>query len=302
MNLPNWLIAAAHRVPLYLSLPERPGWPSYSHTAEDLESVAAGRDDPFGGRHDLTCSADVLIQAARGLPIYWALAASDVRAFSTVLASGWTDLGIKAGQRVAFYDYATSPVVVYASRAYLPHLDGGAADLIGCLPICNDGLPDLADRCVHILEYMRPSVLFVEGELMDPLLRALDRKNVNATCQVVVSSDEGAVGSGRISEWSALLKTDVKQMLRADTPLFFAPPCPIEPMTFHPHEEAYHVEVVSSNPLRALANEVGLITVTNLAIRSSIVIRYVTNIEGSVREGPCRCGRAGRRVIVTNVN
>jgi phenylacetate-coenzyme A ligase PaaK-like adenylate-forming protein len=48
-------------------------------------------------------------------------------------------------------------------------------------------------------------------------------------------------------------------------------------------------------------DDVGRITVTNLAIRSSIVIRYVTNVEGIVRDGRCRCGRTGRRVIVTDV-
>jgi phenylacetate-coenzyme A ligase PaaK-like adenylate-forming protein len=302
MNLPDWLIAAGRRVPLYQSLPERPSWPSFSHTAEDLEAVAAARDDPFGGRHDIEHPPDVLIQAARGLPIYWALTASDLRALSTVLAGAWTSLGIAAGQRVALYDYATSPMVVYASRAYVPHLDAGAADMLGCLPICNDGLPDLADRCVHILEYVQPSFLFVDAELMDPLSRALERKGLRTVSRVVVTSDEAPAGLARLREWSALLKTDVQQMLRADAPLFIAPPCAIEPMTFHPDEDAYRVEVLNPDASKALLDDTGLITVTNLAMRSSIVIRYVTNVAGIVREGPCRCGRTGRRVIVTDVD
>ena len=91
-------------------------------------------------------------------------------------------------------------------------------------------------------------------------------------------------------------------MLRADAPLFFAPPCAIEPMTFHPDEDAYCVEVLNPDASKALLDGTGLIAVTNLAIRSSIVIRYVTNVAGIVREGPCRCGRTGRRVIVTDVD
>lgn len=302
MNLPDWLTAAARRVPLYQSLPARSSWPSCSHTAEDLEAIATARDDPFGGRHDIGHPPDVLIQTARGLPIYWALTASDLRALSRVLAGAWTSLEITAGQRVALYDYATSPMVVYASRAYLPHLDAGAADLLGCLPICNDGLPDLADRCVHILEYVQPSILFVEAELMDPLARALERKGVSAASQVVVTSDEAPAGSAQIEAWSAVLKTKVRQMLRADAPLFFAPPCAIEPMTFHPDEHAYRVEVVNPDSSTASSDDAGLIAVTNLAIKSSVVIRYVTNVEGVVREGPCRCGRTGRRVIVTDAD
>jgi phenylacetate-coenzyme A ligase PaaK-like adenylate-forming protein len=301
MNFPDWLIAAGRRVPLYQSLPERPTWPLYSHNAEDLEGFATARGDPFGGRHDVEHPPDVQIQAARGLPIYWALTASDLSALATVLAGSWTRLGITSGQRVALYDYATSPMVVYASRAYVPHLDAGAADIIGCLPICNDGLPSLADRCAHILEYVQPSILFIDAELMDPLLRALERKGSRTVSRVVVTSDEAPVRLAQIREWGALLGTEVQQMLRADAPLFFAPPCAIEPMTFHPDEAAYRIEVLSPDPSKVLPDNVGQITVTNLAIRSSIVIRYVTNVEGTVRDGSCRCGRTGRRVIVADV-
>ncbi len=302
MNLPEWLIAAARRVPLYQSLPERPTRSAYSHTAEDLEALATKFRDPFGGRHDIAHPPDVLIQVARDLRIYWALAASDLKALSTVLAGSWTRLGIAAGQRVALYDYATSPMVVYASRAYVPHLDAGAADILGCLPICNDGLPDLADRCIHVLEYVQPSVLFVDAELMDPLLRALERKGSRTLSRVVVTSDEAPVGSAQIREWGSLLGTEVKQMLRADAPLFFAPPCVTEPMTFHPDEGAYRVEVLSPGVSEDPPDDVGQITVTNLAIRSSIVIRYVTNFVGMVRDGSCRCGRTGPRVIVNDVD
>jgi len=301
VNLPDWLIAAARRVPLYRSLPQRPTWPAYSHTAEDLAAVATALGDPFGGRHDIEHPPDVLIQAARDLPIYWALAANDLSALSRLLAGAWTGLGIAAGQRVALYDYATSPLVVYASRAYLPHLDAGAADILGCLPICNDGLPDLADRCTHILEYVQPAVLFVDAELMGPLLRALERRGSRTPSRVVVTSDEAPVGSAQIREWSALLGTEVRQMLRADAPLFFAPPCVTEPLTFHPDEGTYRVEVLTPDASNDPADDAGRIAVTNLAIRSSIVIRYVTNFVGIVRDGSCRCGRTGPRVIVNDV-
>jgi phenylacetate-coenzyme A ligase PaaK-like adenylate-forming protein len=301
MNLPDWLIGASRRITLYQSLPMRPSWPLYSHTAEDLEAVAIECGDLFGGRHDIEHPPDALVQVARGLPIYWALTASDMDRLSTVLAGSWTQLGITAGQRLAFYDYATSPMVVYASRAYVPHLDAGAADKLGCLPICNDGLPDLADRCVHLLEYVKPSVLFVDAELMDPLFRSLKRKGSRIVARVVVTSDEAPVGLAQIREWGALLGTNVLQMLRADAPLFFAPPCATEPMTFHPDEVAYRVETLRPDLPEIRSDDIGRITVTNLAIRSSIVIRYVTNVEGIVRDGRCRCGRTGRRVIVTDV-
>ena len=301
MNLPDWLVAAARRVPLYRALSERATWPAYAHTAEDLEAVSAKLGDPFGGRHDIAYPPDVLIQVARDLPVYWALAARDLNALSTVLAAAWTRLGITAGRRVALYDYATSPMVVYASRAYVPHLAAGAADILGCLPICNDGLPDLADRCIHILEYVQPSVLFADAEVMDPLLRALERRGSRTPSRVVVTSDEAPVAAAQIREWGSLLGTEVNQMLRADAALFFAPPCATEPMTFHPDEGAYRVEVLNPDASEDGPDDVGQITVTNLAIRSSIVIRYVTNVVGIVRDGSCRCGRTGPTVIVNDV-
>ena len=298
MDLPDWLLAAARRVPLYQSLTPRRGWPAYSHTAEDLQAVATARGDPFGGRHDTEHLPDVLIQAARDLPIYWALGAGDLKALSALLAGAWASLGITAGQRVALYDYATAPTVVYASRAYVPHLDAGAADLLGCLPICNDGLPDLADRCIHILEYVQPSVLFIDAELMDPFLRALERGGRGTPARVVVTSDEAPVGPAEIGGWGATLGTEVRQMLRADAPLFLAPPCATEPMTFHPDEGAYRVEALGPDASGGPPDGAGQIAVTNLAVKASVVIRYVTNIVGSVRGGPCGCGHIGPRVIV----
>src|SRR3990172_8677654 len=109
VNLPDWLIAAARRVPLYRSLPQRPTWPAYSHTAEDLAAVATALGDPFGGRHDIEHPPDVLIQAARDLPIYWALAANDLSALSRLLAGAWTGLGIAAGPRGGAYGHAPAP-------------------------------------------------------------------------------------------------------------------------------------------------------------------------------------------------
>lgn len=301
MNLPDRLLAAARRLPLYASLPPRPPWPAYSHTAEDLQAVAARLGDPFGGRHDVAHAPCVLLQVARDLPLYWALAAGDLNALATALAGAWAGVGIAAGQRVALYDYATSPMVVYASRAYVPHLDAGAADILGCLPICNDGLPDLADRCRHILEYVQPSVLLLDAELMGPLLHALEGGGSRCPSRVVITSDEAPVGSAQIREWGSLLGTEVHQILRADTPLFFAPPCGSQPLTFHPDEGAYRVEALSPDPSEGPWDGAGRIAVTNLAIRASVVVRYVTDLVGTVRYGSCRCGRRGPMVVVDHV-
>ncbi len=218
------------------------------------------------------------------------------------MAASWRRLGILPGQRIAFYDYATSPIVLYASRSYLPHLEAGAADLLGCLPICNDGLPELADRCLHILEYVQPSVVFIDVELVDPLLRALERRPTpNRPDKLVITSDEAPVRPAQLGAWSRSFGTEVTQMLRADGPLFFAPPCATEPMTFHPEESAYLLGIATPDGSESPPAHGGRITVTNLALRSSIVIGYMTNLTGEVHNGTCRCGRAGPRVVIDDV-
>lgn len=299
-TLPSGLQAAAQRLPLYQALAGRR--PRYAHTAEDLQAIAKERGDPFGGRHDGEQPPAALVQVARDLPLYWALAASDLNSLAGLMAGSWRRLGIRAGQRIAFYDYATSPIVLYASRSYVPHLEAGAADILGCLPICNDGLPELADRCLHILEYVQPSVLFVDVELVDPLLRAIARKPTpSRPGRLVITSDEAPVGTAQLREWSSSLGTEVTQMLRADGPLFFAAPCATEPMTFHADEASYLLEVSTPNSPEAALENGGRITVTNLALQSSVVIRYVTNLLGEVRSGACRCGRTGTRVVIDDV-
>lgn len=284
--------AAASRLPLYRALADRSL--RHSHTAEDLQAIVDELGDPFGGRHDDRHPPVALPQVARDQPLFWALSSDDLNAMARLIAGAWSRLGIGAGSGVAFYDYATSPCVLYASRSYIAHLDAGAADILGCVPICNDGLPELADRCRHILEYVDPAVLFVDGELVGPLRRALDRSPMTKRpANVVITSDEAVVDPAQLEEWRRALGTDVTQMLRVDGALLLAPPCSTASMTFHPDDGGYLVE--TSNLEGAADNR---ITVTNLAIRSSVVVRYVTELIGEVHEGTCPCGHTGTRVTI----
>lgn len=293
--LPDWLRRAAARAPLYTRLPER-DWPVFAHDAEDLADVASTERDPFGGRRDPARTPAVHVQVAEDLSVYWALDVGDLSRISRVLASSWGDLGVVSGERVGLFDYASSPMVAYASRSFMAHLDHGAADLLSCLPICSDGLPELAERCAHILEYVRPSTIFVDVDLVDPLLRSLPSSTPRPR-RMVVTGDEQLASRGQIEVWQEALGADVRQMLRCDAALFFAPPCPSEPHTFHP-SPAYVVEVVNSQ--NEQGSSTGRICVTNLSLQTSVVIRFVTTFFGAVRTGQCRCGREGVSVVIAD--
>lgn len=288
--VPEWMEEAAARTPFYRDLPDR-GWPRFSHNDEDLEAAIARLGDPLAGRADPDSPASVLVQATRDLPLFWQLGENDMTAMAQGLASVWQSLGVEAGERVVLYDYATSPLVLFASRSFLSHLDRGAADLLSCTPICNDGLPELADRCAHILEYLAPSLLFVDSEAVDPLLERID--SVGPTLRrVVISADETLFSPDRLAAWSDRFQVEVVQMIRSDLALFFAPPCPLVENTFHPPSTVIAEEVLT---------EAGdtRISVTNTAVTSTVVARYVTPFSGDVGHDGCRCGHHGTSLVAS---
>jgi len=292
--MPSWLEEAASRVPFYQVLPDR-GWPRFSHIADDLVEAVARFGDPFAGRADPRQERSVLIQATRDLPVYWALSRGDLRAVAESLATTWTALGVAPKERVLLCDYATSPLVAFASRSFLPHLGRGAADILSCTPICNDGLPELADRCAHILDYAPPGIMFIDSEAVDPLL---DRVGSMAPTlrRIVVSGDERLLPRDRIATWRDGFGVDVVQLLRSDAALFFAPPCKVEADMFHP-PSAFIVEEVSVETTAERA-PAGRISITNTAVRSTVVTRYVTPLRGRVDLGRCRCGHDGASVVI----
>lgn len=281
---------AAARTPFYQDLEASP-WPPFSHTDDDIEAAMARLGDPFAGRAIPGQEASVLVQATRDLPVFWTLGRRDLSAMARSLADTWRALGVAAGQRVVLYDYATSPLVLFASRSFLPHLDHGAAEILSSTPICNDGLPELADRCAHILEYLSPSFLFIDLEAVEPLL---DRIGSAARTleRIVVSSDENLISPDQMADLSGRFGLEVVQLIRSDIALFFAPPCSREQNTFHPPSTAI-VETVSAGPGE------GRVSITNTAIASSLVVRYVTPFKGNVQYGQCRCGHDGTVLVVS---
>jgi phenylacetate-coenzyme A ligase PaaK-like adenylate-forming protein len=294
-RLPTAVVRAALRASLYHAVGETSSdraclaaWPLHDY------SVLLATADPFGGRRDPAAAPDVIVQASKDLTLYWALTGHELEAMAAALARCWLALGAQRDDRIAIYDYGTSPLALYASRYYAPHLSAGAAELTGCVPICNDGLPEFAARAVHVITYVRPRMLFVDGEVADPLVAAYERARSLQTVpdtEIVVSADEEPVSQDRMDAWAARLGVRVTQVLRADLALFMCPPCVSTPSAYHPHRGDYTVEIVDEAGGSILeAGQPGLLAVTNLNLHSCPVVRYVTNIRAVVTVGPCQCG------------
>ncbi len=242
-------------------------------------------DDPFGGRLVQGEKPQLMVQVGEGWPLYWAFQRRDLQRMAHVLAYCWQRLGVRPGHTVAIYDYGTSPLVMFASGAYTPYLEAGASDLLGCTTVCNDGLPEMALRALHLLKYLLPSFLFLGEEGAEALAQSVRSSHTSLaglTEMAVLAFDERPLSQGEINGWRRVLGVPVAQLLRSDLCLFLAPPCP-KGLGFHP-PPWYRVEVTSG----------GRLVVTNLALTSCAVVRHVTDIVvSSIGRGQCPCGEKG---------
>jgi len=264
----------------------------------DELTLVSESTDPFGGRLDPEAKVDVMVQIAHDLLRYWGLARSDLANLGRALASCWRRLGVERGATVAIYDYATSPLTLYASTGHLPHLQAGAAELVGCATICNDGLPELAHRCVNILRYVKPQFLFVTVEAVDRLVAAIQDNPAQVSgCTIVVSSDEAVLTQERLDAFASATGLPTTQVLRVDGALFVAAPCPSTAGVFHPDPEHYVVEALVTNGSIGSPTASGRLAITNLSVLSSPIIRYFTQIPVSIDYGPCTCGSDDGRTV-----
>lgn len=255
---------------------------------QDLIARAQADGDPFAGRRDPSSASVCVLPAGDRLPLYLALAPGDVAAAARALASAWRFYGIGRGDHVLIYDYGTSPATLFASWSYVPGLRAGAADLVGAIPICNDGLAEFAPRALHVLRYLRPGAVFIDAEVMPVFVRraAEEQFDVGAhTRMIIVSADEESARPEDLAGWSTALGVPVRSMLRSGPALFFAGQCASG--AFHVDPARYAVESVSDD------GGAGRLCVTNLFLTATPVIRHVTDIVATIDASPCSCGAPG---------
>ncbi len=251
------------------------------------------RGEPFGGRRNRALATPLIIQAADGVPIYLALTEEDISGAARALASAWRVLGVRRGDHVLIYDYGTSIQTLFASWCYVPWLRRGAADILGAVPICNDGLPEFADRALHVLRYLRPRVTIVERALMPQLVRRAADQRANLgdwTDLLVVSPEEEGIASDDTGQWSRELGVPVRLLLRSGPALFFAAEC--EHGALHADPRHYKVGVLAQAGDEVRSAGEGSLCITNRFLRGTPADDYVSTVDVAIRPGRCACGRS----------
>lgn len=264
-----------------------------------LEELIAARidgKDPYSRRW---CGKDksplIAIQAEYDaeLPLYLGFDRPLLRNYALALARCWSLLGLGSGDRVAIFDYGTSPISYLASSVFTPYLSRGAADLLGCLPVCNDGVANMAPRAVEILKLIRPKVLFVRSDCFPPLIAAIHRqlpRLADHTTALVVAQNEGLPSKEQRTAWERQLGIPVYRLLRIDLAMFLAAECP-ECRLLHCPPDLYHIEsVVDPADGFSQKNEDRRLAVTNRFSAACPSIRYLSQVKAALASPGCPRG------------
>lgn len=259
---------------------------------EELVAERRGSGDPFSGRRcpQRGPAVSLQVEGDGSLPLYVSLDGRDLQPYADALQACWSLLGLGQGDRVAVFDYGNSPVSYLASSLYVPYLTRGAADSLGCITICNDGVPEMSGRAVEILKYVRPKAMFVRTECLHPFVEELRRLGLEAPRYLgclVVEGNEQAVSEEVGRQLEASLGLPVYRLLRADLAMFLAGECP-DCRRFHFPTHLYSVEVVDELQHTPVASgEPGMLVVTNRFAGTTPAIRYLTNVRASLEAKPC---------------
>ena len=229
-------------------------------------------------------------------PLYLALARADLRSYAQVLKHCWSLAGLRKGDRVAIFDYGTSPLSYLAASSFTPYLERGAADLLGCLPVCNDGVANMSPRAVEILRYVRPRVFFIRHDCLHALATEIERQAlrlVDYTQALVAAENESLLSDAERRGFEKRLGVPIYRLLRIDAAMFLAMECP-RCRLLHCRRDAYFVETLpegdgpAENPL----------VVTNWFAGTSPTVRYLSQMRGSLQPSGCPRGPKDLRIAV----
>jgi hypothetical protein len=214
---------------------------------EELEDFAAERGDPFAGRLEPGAPPPDLslqLECCDDPPLWLGLSARELGLWSRALAAIWARYGVARRERIAIFDYGSSPLVLLASASYTPHLRRGAAERLGLQVVCNDGVAVLAERMVEIVEQLQPAALVLRRDVLAPLDAALDGAGVSlaGSCRwLAVTEPDGAPDAGEVELWSRRWGVPAHRILRADAGCVLAGDCRVCG-AFHLSSRLYRLE------------------------------------------------------------
>lgn len=272
--------------------------------ATRLEELVAERitsGDPYSLRWCSNKSPLIVFQLEYDMEsaLYLGFDRATLRGYAETLRRCWALLGLTKGDTVAIFDYGTSPISYLASSTFTPYLRQGAADVLGCLPICNDGTSNMSRRAVEILRFVRPRVLFIRTDCLQPLTMEIQRQNLRLadyTTALVVTENEGLLLKSDQKALEHRLGVPVYRLLRIDVAMFMAVECP-DCRLLHCWQDLYLVESVADGfeEPSGECRENSLV-VTNWFAKACPTIRYQSQIKGSLEPTGCPRGPQDYRI------
>ncbi len=259
---------------------------------EELVAEKIRSGDPYSSRWYGKRSPLVVFQLDYDTEsaLYLPLDRGALRDYAEALRRCWTLLGLKKGDAVAIFDYGTSPVSYLASSAFTPYLKQGAAEALSCLPVCNDGIASMSQRAVEILKYVRPRILFIRTDCLQPFATEVEGqlpRLSDHTHALVVSENEGVLSKADQHAFEGRLGVPIYRLLRIDVALFLAVECP-ECRLFHSWEDFYWIESVNEDFEESSSDSADrYLAITNWFARFCPSIRYLSQIKASLAPKGC---------------
>jgi phenylacetate-coenzyme A ligase PaaK-like adenylate-forming protein len=260
-------------------------------TLEGLVLANIKKRDPYALRWGKGKTPEVVFQLEYDteVALYAALDARALTTYAEALRRCWSSFGIEQGDCVGIFDYGTSPISYLASSIFTPYLERGAADILGCLAICNDGVANLSQRALDIVKYARPRVLFLRSDCLHPFATEVTRSSLALSSYVdalVAVANETVLSRAERDSYEATLGVPILRLVRADAAMFLAPECR-QCRLFHIWPDLYHVETAAQGANQQTGRQLNRLVITNCFSKSFSANRYLSQINAILEPAGC---------------
>jgi phenylacetate-coenzyme A ligase PaaK-like adenylate-forming protein len=271
-----------------------------SFTLEELVEETSRSGDPYASRWCRKKAPPLVFQLEYDTEprLYLPLDRAALSGYAEALTRCWSLLGLAKGDKVAIFDYGTSPLSYLASASYTPYLNRGAAEALGCLPVCNDGVPNMSRRAVEILKFIRPQIFFLRSDCLQPFISQAEAAALRIsdyTRALVIAECEGALRRDEQTSFEQRLGVPLYQMLRIDAAMFLAMECP-QCRLLHTWRDLYLVESSQEDGGEIYNSAPAPLLITNWFALNCPTLRYASQIQGSLAAPGCPRGPGDQRI------
>lgn len=269
-------------------------------TREEVEDEAIRTGDPFARLRCSKSQTGIQLQVESfDVPIFTYLTIDDLLFLADSLCDCWRMLNIKKGDKVLICEYGSSPASFLISKFFVPGLLKGAAESIGFIPICNDGIPELMSRGIFIIDKLKPKAVLIRMDLLPIFMSDLNRMGIKLQDRdvktLLVTADDGFLSCYERERFERILGVRLCFLLRSDVASFIS----LYDEELHFPEDSYFIEVVDPESKERLEyGEKGRLVLTNLRSRGCVAIRYMTSLMAKRVDERCECRFSHQRVKV----